>query len=370
MSIKYWCQPPAFPFANLNPLQKLHTCILPAVNVTQEPTITMIINSRDIGKVTALATANFTYSPHYDAAQKTLTPIFIFNDENATKEDILSRSVRSVTNDNDDAVESELDDPDCTSEITYSSNGLPKQVDPSKDDESDDAAAPVDFASGIIPDEDRDQPIGEYDDSLAVDCTKGDPLYGHPNVEWIRVANASDFMIDQRINQNVDPDSDGIDFPKMDTYILQVRMKPYVFLQYVSVPSSNVILLYVVVHYESGKRHNVYHSKVEQSPVVENFLAKEPTKFFEVYLNATDDGLPPSDVTLDVGYCIAPRNTHPIIADSEDSLSRPVDLRMNNNADQNDGSISPLISETKLNPLESPDTSMLVKNQPSISDIN
>ncbi|CAF2085140.1 unnamed protein product [Rotaria magnacalcarata] len=388
MSIKYWCQPPAFPFANLNPLQKLHTCILPAVNVTQEPTITMIINSRDIGKVTALATANFTYSPHYDAAQKTLTPIFIFNDENATKEDILSRSVRSVTNDNDDAVESELDDPDCTSEITYSSNGLPKQVDPSKDDEvgrqylknekhmshlsfqSDDAAAPVDFASGIIPDEDRDQPIGEYDDSLAVDCTKGDPLYGHPNVEWIRVANASDFMIDQRINQNVDPDSDGIDFPKMDTYILQVRMKPYVFLQYVSVPSSNVILLYVVVHYESGKRHNVYHSKVEQSPVVENFLAKEPTKFFEVYLNATDDGLPPSDVTLDVGYCIAPKNTHPIIADSEDSLSRPVDLRMNNNADQNDGSISPLISETKLNPLESPDTSMLVKNQPSISDIN
>ncbi|CAF3513359.1 unnamed protein product, partial [Rotaria socialis] len=388
MSIKYWCQPPAFPFANLNPLQKLHTCILPAVNVTQEPTITMIINSRDIGKVTAIATANFTYSPHYDTAQKTLTPIFIFNNDNATKEDILSRSVRSAMNGNDDAVESELDDPDCTSEITYSSNGLPKQEDPSKDDEvgrqylknekhrshlsfqSDDAAAPVDFASGIIPDEDRNQPIGEYDDSLAVDCTKGDPLYGHPNVEWIRVANASDFMIDQRINQNVDPDSDGIDFPKMDTYILQVRMKPYVFLQYVSVPSSNVILLYVVVHYESGKRHNVYHSKVEQSPVVENFLAKEPTKFFEVYLNATDDGLPPSDVTLDVGYCIAPRNTHPIIADSEDSLSGPVDLRMNNNADQNDGSISPLIAETKLNPIESPDNSMLVKTQPSIFDIN
>ncbi|CAF3641455.1 unnamed protein product [Rotaria socialis] len=388
MSIKYWCQPPAFPFANLNPLQKLHTCILPAVNVTQEPTITMIINSRDIGKVTAIATANFTYSPHYDTAQKTLTPIFIFNNDNATKEDILSRSVRSVMNGNDDAVESELDDPDCTSEITYSSNGLPKQEDPSKDDEvgrqylknekhrshlsfqSDDAAAPVDFASGIIPDEDRNQPIGEYDDSLAVDCTKGDPLYGHPNVEWIRVANASDFMIDQRINQNVDPDSDGIDFPKMDTYILQVRMKPYVFLQYVSVPSSNVILLYVVVHYESGKRHNVYHSKVEQSPVVENFLAKEPTKFFEVYLNATDDGLPPSDVTLDVGYCIAPRNTHPIIADSEDSLSGPIDLRMNNNADQNDGSISPLIAETKLNPIESPDNSMLVKTQPSIFDIN
>lgn len=88
----------------------------------------------------------------------------------------------------------------------------------------------------------------------------------------------------------------------MDTYILQVRMKPYVFLQYVSVPSSNVILLYVVVHYESGKRHNAYHSKVQQSPVVENFLAKEPTKFFEVYLNATDDGLPPSDVTLDIVY--------------------------------------------------------------------
>ncbi len=152
----------------------------------------------------------------------------------------------------------------------------------------------------LLKDDDSEPPAGEIDDSLAEDCTKSDPLYGHPNVEWIRVANAPNFLIDQRINQNIDPDSDGIDFPKMDTYILQIRMRPYVFLQFVNVPSSNVILLYVVVHYDSGKGHRAYHSKVQQSPVVENFLADEPTKFFEVYLNATDDGLPPNDVTLNV----------------------------------------------------------------------
>lgn len=135
---------------------------------------------------------------------------------------------------------------------------------------------------------------------MAENCTKGDPLYGHPNVAWIRVANATNFIIDQRINQNVDPDSDGIDFPKMDAYILQIRMRPYVYLQYVSVPSSNVILLYVVVHYDSGRRSRAYHSKVRQNPVVENFLTDEPTRFFEVYLNRTDDGLPPNDVTLNV----------------------------------------------------------------------
>jgi hypothetical protein len=128
----------------------------------------------------------------------------------------------------------------------------------------------------------------------------GDPLYGHPNVEWIRVANSPNFIIDQRINQNIDPDSDGIDFPKMDTYVLQIRMRPYVFLQFVNVPSSNVILLYVRIHYDSGKGHRTYSSKVQQSPVAENFIADEPTRFFEVFLNTTDDGLPPNDVTLSV----------------------------------------------------------------------
>lgn len=142
--------------------------------------------------------------------------------------------------------------------------------------------------------------MGEFDDSLAENCTKGDPLYGHPNVRWIRVANASSFKIDQRINQNIDPDSDGIDFPKMDKYVLQIRMNPFIFLQYVSVPSSNVILLYVFVHYDSGRKSRAYESKIQQSPVVENFLTDEPTRYFEVYLNTTDDGLPPTDVTLNV----------------------------------------------------------------------
>ena len=84
----------------------------------------------------------------------------------------------------------------------------------------------------------------------------------------------------------------------MNTYVLQVRMKPYIFLQFVSVPANNVVLLYVVVHYDSDGSYRPYRSKRQTTPVVENFLTDEPTRFFEVHLNATDNGLPPEDVTL------------------------------------------------------------------------
>ncbi len=77
-------------------------------------------------------------------------------------------------------------------------------------------------------------------------------------------------------------------------------MRPYIFLQFITVPASNVILLYVRVHYDSGKGHHSYSSKMQANPVVENFLADEPTRFFEVYLNVTDNGEPPDDVTLSV----------------------------------------------------------------------
>ncbi|CAF1076014.1 unnamed protein product [Rotaria sordida] len=371
MSINFWCQPPAFSFENFNQFSRFHTCILPMVNATEQPSITMIINSYDKGKLIPLATANFTNSPQYNVEKKSKTPIFIFNNENITKETLLSRNVRYLMTENDDAIESELDEPDCIMETTNQTNGISNQDDPlSKDDEPDETAAPVDFASDIIPEDDRSQPIGEYDDSLAVNCTAGGPIYGHPNIEWIRVANASYFTIDQRINRNADPDSDGIDFPKMDTYILQIRMIPYIFLQYVSVPSSNVILLYVVVHYDSGRRHNAYQSKVEQSPVVENFLAKEPTRFFEVYLNATDDGLPPSDVTLDIGYCIAPKHKHPIIVDSDssfDSFTGTIDVDTYANIPDNSGSISPY---TINKPSISTDTLVPSQNLLDTVDVN
>ncbi|CAF3566775.1 unnamed protein product [Rotaria sp. Silwood1] len=363
MSIKFWCQPPAFLFEDFNQFSRFHTCILPIIDATQQPSITMIINSYDIGKIIPLTIANFTYLPEYYIEKNSEIPILIFNNEN-----LLSRNVRYVVSENDDAIESELDDPDCIMEKINRTNGYSNQDDQSKDDEPDETAVPVDFASDIIPEDDRNQPIGEYDDSLAVNCTAGGPLYGHPNVEWIRVANASHFIIDQRINRNVDPDSDGIDFPKMDTYILQIRMIPYVFLQYVSVPASNVILLYVVVHYDSGRRHNAYHSKVEQSPVVENFLAKEPTRFFEVYLNATDDGLPPSDVTLDIGYCIAPKHKHPIIVDSDSSsdlLTGTIDVNANVG-----GSISSLVPKTIINPSVASDTLIPSQSQLDTVDVS
>lgn len=140
----------------------------------------------------------------------------------------------------------------------------------------------------------------EVDEAAASDCTINPPLLGHPNVEWIRVAYARHMIIDERININIDPDSDGIDFPPMDKYILLVRMNVYIFLQFVIVPSSNVNLLFVITHYESGKKCRFYHSAVRQSPIVEGFLTDEPIKYFEVHLNSTDNGLPPNDVTLNV----------------------------------------------------------------------
>ena len=148
--------------------------------------------------------------------------------------------------------------------------------------------------------DDPNQPAGEFDDSLPESCTIHAPLYGHPNIESIRVADAPNLIIDQRINPDNDSNSDGIDFPPMERYILRIRMRPFVFLQFVNVPASNVILLYVVVYYDSGRRYRVYQSKREANPVVEYFLTDEPIRYFEVYLNATDNNLPPDDVTLDV----------------------------------------------------------------------
>lgn len=147
------------------------------------------------------------------------------------------------------------------------------------------------------------QPIGEIDDSLAENCISSGPLYGHPNVAWIRALDAPFVVIDERINPNIDPDSDGIDFPPLNAYVLRFRMRPYVYLQYVNVPSSNVILLYVRVYYDSGRRYHTYQSQRQQNPLVENFLSDEPIRFFDVYLNETDDGQPPTDVTLYIVSC-------------------------------------------------------------------
>lgn len=118
MSIEIWCQPPAFSFANFNPIQSFHTCLLPSANFTQQPSITMIINSHHTGQIYPLATANFTYSPQYNIEKFLDKPIDIIS-----KETILSRSVRYLTANNDDAVESELDDPECITESSIYNNG-------------------------------------------------------------------------------------------------------------------------------------------------------------------------------------------------------------------------------------------------------
>jgi len=77
MNVDVWCQSPALSFANFHRFQTFHTCILLEVNATQQPSITMIINSHDIGKINLLATANFTYSEEYFLEKQAEKPIEI-----------------------------------------------------------------------------------------------------------------------------------------------------------------------------------------------------------------------------------------------------------------------------------------------------
>lgn len=76
----------------------------------------MIVNAHDVGAIQPSATANFSYAPQYNIEKQTGAPIDIV----VRMESVLSRNVRYLTN--DDAVESELDEPECTSVMT---NGKP-----------------------------------------------------------------------------------------------------------------------------------------------------------------------------------------------------------------------------------------------------
>ena len=77
MSIKFWCQPPAFASFNQS-----YRCILQAVDAIQQPSITMIINSRDVGRLIPSATANFTYASPYNMKSQIETPIIIVRIKN------------------------------------------------------------------------------------------------------------------------------------------------------------------------------------------------------------------------------------------------------------------------------------------------
>lgn len=60
-----WCQSPAISFANFHQYQTTYTCISPGVDANEQPMITMIINSKSLGKILPITTANFTYIPEY-----------------------------------------------------------------------------------------------------------------------------------------------------------------------------------------------------------------------------------------------------------------------------------------------------------------
>lgn len=119
MSIDIWCQPPAFSYADFYRPQPVHTCLLPARNSMEQPSISMIVYSHDVGVIQTWATANFSYSSQYNIEKRGDFPIDIAPPE----ESILSRSVRYINNGNDDAIESELEEPECTSIIQSFNNG-------------------------------------------------------------------------------------------------------------------------------------------------------------------------------------------------------------------------------------------------------
>lgn len=70
MSVDIWCQSPAFSFANFHSNQPKHTCLIPAIDSMQQPSIIMIVNAHDLGTIRILATANFTYAPQYNLEKR------------------------------------------------------------------------------------------------------------------------------------------------------------------------------------------------------------------------------------------------------------------------------------------------------------
>ena len=123
MSMEIWCQPPAFSYANFYLPQPVHTCLLPARNSLEQPSISMIVNSHDVGVIQTWATANFSYSSQYNIERRGEIPIDIVPPE----ETVLSRSVRNINNGMDDAIESELEEAECTTTIQSFNNGKQAQ---------------------------------------------------------------------------------------------------------------------------------------------------------------------------------------------------------------------------------------------------
>ncbi|CAF1547275.1 unnamed protein product, partial [Adineta ricciae] len=306
-----------------------HSCILPITDATERPIITMIINSSDSDELLPSATAIFRNAPAYSIEKQEESSIVVQTKQN----NILVRSLRHLRSqiDMDDAVESELIDPECIFDNHDYRYRNPLGIPPiSRGDD----VATADFANGATTDDNPNDSQEEIDYSIILKCTVIPPLYGNLDVEWIRVADAPSIIVDSRIDRNIDPDSDGIYFPQMNRYVFLVRMKVYIYLQFIVVPSSNVNLLYVVTHYDTGGKE-FYRSRTQDDPVVQRFL-KKPIKYFEVHLNSTDNGLPPSDVTLNVAYCVTPLEKCPTVINPEyplDDYTGTVNIDIPINAD-------------------------------------
>lgn len=120
MSVEIWCQPPAFAYANFYPNQSVHTCLLSARNATEQPAIRMIVNAHDMGAIETWATANFSYSSQFNIEKRGEVPIDMVA---PLEESVLARSVRAIADEHDDAIESELEEEECTTIINSFNNG-------------------------------------------------------------------------------------------------------------------------------------------------------------------------------------------------------------------------------------------------------
>ena len=120
MAVEIWCQPPAFAYANFYPNQSVHTCLLSARNATEQPAIHMVVNTYDVGAIETWATANFSYSSQYNIEKRGEVPIDIVA---SLEETVLTRSIRAIADEDDDAIESELDEEECMTVIRSFNNG-------------------------------------------------------------------------------------------------------------------------------------------------------------------------------------------------------------------------------------------------------
>jgi hypothetical protein len=75
--VDIWCQPPAFALATINRMKTHHTCVMRSADASEQPTIKMIVNAHDTGRLIPMVTVKFINSSKYNIHKQAQAHIVI-----------------------------------------------------------------------------------------------------------------------------------------------------------------------------------------------------------------------------------------------------------------------------------------------------